>query len=543
MEISQETKEGETGVSQLEHTEQDVPPVLNEDEPQTPYQLGWRTILAVLTLSMANVCAALSNTTNTTIKFQVATVAHSPSDAALASWIANGNFLLSLALGPIFGSVSDRLGKKWFLVGGASLGVIGSMVSGSAHKITDIIGGNILTGIANAGCIVSISCIQEIMPNKLRPWAMGVSQAMASAFVILGTFVAAAFVQHNIGGAGGWRWAYYFNGIIYGFTAVAIGLTYFPPRPLLGRHRALKEIMTTVDFVGILLMAGSFTSLIIGLTWGGTTYPWNSGRIIATLTMGCVGLVLFGLYEAFVVKEGILDRRLFSESMNFPILLFVCTIDGILLLGVNVALSQEIFDLFTQDAVSIAVMLTPYLALSTFGCIPAGWIMASTKSYKTLLVAALLWCSLFTGLMGLITAERKSWAYAFSALFGAGTAVTTTIPVTALALSIPSYLIGTAATVSMSCRALGGIVGITIFTAIYNNKYASYVGPEIANNSEAPVQKVESAMAWKYMWITLACLIAANGVAACFLKSVKSMMTGHVESALEHNKIREKQLE
>lgn len=33
-----------------------------EDEPQNPYQLGWRTILAVLTLSMGNVCAALSNT-------------------------------------------------------------------------------------------------------------------------------------------------------------------------------------------------------------------------------------------------------------------------------------------------------------------------------------------------------------------------------------------------------------------------------------------------------------------------------------------------
>lgn len=64
MDISQEAKEGETGVSQLEHvmTEKDVTPVQNEDEPQTPYQLGWRTILAVLTLSMANVCAALSNT-------------------------------------------------------------------------------------------------------------------------------------------------------------------------------------------------------------------------------------------------------------------------------------------------------------------------------------------------------------------------------------------------------------------------------------------------------------------------------------------------
>ena len=89
-------------------------------------------------------------------------------------------------MGPIFGSLSDRLGKKWFLVGGALLGVVGSVVSGSAHKITDVIAGNILTGAANAGCIVSISAIQEIMPNRLRPWAIGVSQAMASAFVVLG---------------------------------------------------------------------------------------------------------------------------------------------------------------------------------------------------------------------------------------------------------------------------------------------------------------------------------------------------------------------
>lgn len=40
--------------------------------------------------------------TNTTTKFQVATVAKSPADAALASWIANGNFLVVLAMGPIF---------------------------------------------------------------------------------------------------------------------------------------------------------------------------------------------------------------------------------------------------------------------------------------------------------------------------------------------------------------------------------------------------------------------------------------------------------
>lgn len=34
----------------------------NEDEPQSPYELGWKTIAALIALSLANCCAALSNT-------------------------------------------------------------------------------------------------------------------------------------------------------------------------------------------------------------------------------------------------------------------------------------------------------------------------------------------------------------------------------------------------------------------------------------------------------------------------------------------------
>jgi hypothetical protein len=144
--------------------------------------------------------------------------------------------------------------------------------------------------------------------------------------------------------------------------------------------------------------------------------------------------------------------------------------------------------------------------------------------------------------MGLVNAERLSWASAFSTLFGIGTAVTTVIPVVALGLSIPSFLIGTAATISISCRALGGIIGITIFTAIYNNKYTSYVGPELAANTHAPVVLPASEKAWKFVWIAIVCLVAANGVAACFLKGVRPMMNEHVESALEDGKVREAQL-
>lgn len=95
---------------------------------------------------------------------------------------------------------------------------------------------------------------------------------------------------------------------------------------------------------------------------------------------------------------------------------------------------------------------------------------------------------------------------------------------------------GTAATISISCRALGGIIGITIFTAVYNNKYTSYVGPVVSTAPVDPSHVDQSAQAWKYVWIVVACIVAANGFAACGLESVSSMMNGHVESALEDGK-------
>lgn len=246
--------------------------------------------------------------------------------------------------------------------------------------------------------IMGIPAAQEVTPNKLRPWATGFSQALASFAVIAGTLAAGAFVKYDT-----WRWSYYLNAFVYGTSAVLVGFFYHPPPPSLRRQQTrIRDLLYQVDYLGIFLFTGSIASLIIALTWGGTTYSWSSGRIIGTLVVGCIGLVGFGLYERFSTSEGIFDHRMF-QSRNFPLLLFVCIVDGMLLLGVNVLFAQQIADMFTTDPIKIATVLTPYLAASAFGCLPAGWIMARTKSYRTMLVCALLWCSLFTG---------KNWHHA-----------------------------------------------------------------------------------------------------------------------------------
>lgn len=52
-----ETSHSETRITQHPHGAH-VP----EDEPAGDYRVGWRTLMAIVALSMANACAAIANT-------------------------------------------------------------------------------------------------------------------------------------------------------------------------------------------------------------------------------------------------------------------------------------------------------------------------------------------------------------------------------------------------------------------------------------------------------------------------------------------------
>ncbi|KAF5700543.1 integral membrane protein PTH11 [Fusarium mundagurra] len=148
-----------------------------------------------------------------------------------------------------------------------------------------------------------------------------------------------------------------------------------------------------------------------------------------------------------------------------------------------------------------------------------------------------------------------------------------------LSLSVPSYLLGTAGTLSVSGRALGSAIGITIFTSIYHNKMGtalpkavgsvlaaaghSSLLPDVLSSinsgnptalshvSGLPASLIPEVIAandhantysWRFVWIAISVVVAANSVATCFLKSVASQMNSHVESALEDSAVRRKQM-
>jgi hypothetical protein len=68
----------------------------------------------------------------------------------------------------------------------------------------------------------------------------------------------------------------------------------------------------TVDVAGILAIIGATTLLALSITWGGSTYAWDSATVITMLVVAGVLLLVFGVVEHRFAREPVIPIRLFA---------------------------------------------------------------------------------------------------------------------------------------------------------------------------------------------------------------------------------------
>lgn len=206
---------------------------------------------------------------------------------------------------------------------------------------------------------------------------------LTSILAIIGAFAAAAYAERGI-----WRWAYFQGAFAWAFAGLFLTFAYFPPPAGLKRRGLISSMWKELDILGGCIFAGSVAVIVIALVWGGVTYPWRSASVVGPLVAGIVGLFVFGLWEWKGTSAGLFDHRLFVNR-NFPMLMIVNMIDGMIILGVNVIWPQEIQTLYSDDPIRICVLLLPTYLIALVLNVPVGLLMTKTKSYRSMLVAAL----------------------------------------------------------------------------------------------------------------------------------------------------------
>jgi hypothetical protein len=63
------------------------------------------------------------------------------------------------------------------------------------------------------------------------------------------------------------------------------------------REIGLRTKLARIDWIRNFLLISLVSGILVGLSWGGSTYAWSSWHVLVSLCTGFAGLALFTIYE------------------------------------------------------------------------------------------------------------------------------------------------------------------------------------------------------------------------------------------------------
>lgn len=436
------------------------------------------------------------------------------------SWVATAYLLTSTIAIPLVGKFSDQFGRKWFLLGGASMFLLGSLLCGLSQSMNQLIAFRALQGLGSGvGITLVATIIADIFPPHERAkWQMSVNIVYALAN-LLGPGLGGWFTDHGpllaplITDTTRWRWIFFLN-LPLGIIAL-ITLLIFLPATLSepNRHLTEREALSRIDVTGALLCVVATSCLLLGLTWGSSqTYAWASPPVGGMLFASLIFSFLFLLVERRAL-EPILPLPLFRNQI-FAADALLALLVYMILLGLAIYLPLFLQGVLGISATSAGISVTPFLISITLGATLSGWLIAVRKRYQALLIVGTFIMTL--GVFFLTQMSPTTHLLTAMICMGmAGLGIGSIFSVLYLAAQnvLPLTQLGVGSAVVRYLGQLGSTLGVALVGAVVNQSLTSA--------SRKTIETLAVALQHGFLAILVFCAMAL--LAACFLKDTPSM--------------------
>ncbi|MBC7512253.1 MFS transporter [Candidatus Saccharibacteria bacterium] len=383
------------------------------------------------------------------------------------SLIVTAYLLTTTVTVPIAGKLSDLFGRRNVLLTGVAIFALGSLLSGIAGSIDQLIwfralqgiGGGIIT--ANAFTIVG----DLFAPRERGKW-QGFIGAVFGLSSLIGPLLGGWLTdgQAIFGLTTDWRWTFYINVPI---AIVAFGLiAYFSPT---FRHVSRPKI----DYIGALLLAVVLATIVLAVD---NTESIFAG-LLETFNLSLAGLriimavIVVAALAGFIRRESLVKEPIlplgFFRNINFVLIMGIASLFGAGFMGSILYLTQFNQQVFGASPTESGLMLLPMVGGLMLSSIGSGQIISRIGRYKIFMQVGIVLATVMVGLLSTLTPET-SYAYEAVVIAFLGFGLGMVMPVMNIAIQneFKQAQLGVATSSVQLFRGLGSTIGIALFGAL-----------------------------------------------------------------------------
>jgi len=416
-----------------------------------PAPLSHPEVLRIISgVIVAMILAALDQTIVVTA---LPTIGRNLGDPEYLPWVVTAYLLASTAVTPLYGKVSDIVGRRKTLLFAILVFIIGSLACAVSPTILFLIAARGLQGLGGGGLIsLAQTIIADIVSPKERSryqvYISGVYMLASISGPVLGGYMA----QHLH-----WSLIFWIN--------LPVGLVALLMTNGLLRKLPRHERPHKLDFLGAALMASASVSLMLALSWGGVHYPWGSVQVLGLLAASLL------LWTAFVRRlQTAPEPFISSEILKNPIVA-MGTATAMLIMGTYIGITAYLpiyMELnYGLSASQSGLSLIPFMSGTVVGAIIAGRFMAKSQHYKRPAYVGLVFSVLGLGLLA--TFQHTLGLMLMEILIaGLSVGLGTVFPITTVAIqnAVSAHQMGTVTGVMGFFRSLGGALIVALFGAV-----------------------------------------------------------------------------
>lgn len=384
---------------------------------------------------------------------------------------------------PLSGSLTDIFGRRNGLVLANIFFGAGTVLCGFAREEWVIILGRVIAGIGG-GCLntISVFVASDLIPLRRR----GVWQGFGNISFALGSGLGGLFGGW-VSDVWSWRWAFW---IQVPFVVIStIGVFFAVDIPI---KETNKSRLKRVDFLGAVLLIFSLVSLLLGLNSGGNIVPWNHPLVYITIPLSGVFLAAFVYIEDKIATEPIIPVRLLLDRTVYS----ACLVNwfGSMAQLALLFYAPLYFQVRGLSATRAGAQLIPSSLGLCIGSLGSGMIMRASGRYYYLLSSfTTVYTVGFVLMVALLDVNTPLWPpIIMYFLAGLGYGGILTVTLIALISAVDHKYQAVITSASYAFRSTGSTIGISIASAVFQNKLQSQLKTKFGKDKTAIAVKVRN---------------------------------------------------